>query len=117
MTELKANQSKYEFKNILDNLARKDQDFDDVKFDQEDFIIRIYNDKGVEIQLKDRSAGDKQLIALSFIWALTKTAGLALPFVIDTPLGRLDSIHRNHIIKYYFNALSDQVIIYRLIQK
>jgi DNA sulfur modification protein DndD len=111
ITELKANQIRYEFKNILDKLVRKDQDFDEVEFDQNEFLIRIYNDKGTEIQLNERSAGEKQIIALSFIWALTKTAGLSLPFVIDTPLGRLDSIHRNHIIKHYFNALSDQVII------
>lgn len=111
MTDLKANQIRTEFESILEKLARKDQDFDEVEFDQDDFMIRIYNDKGVEIKLKDRSAGEKQIIALSFIWALTKTAGLSLPFVIDTPLGRLDSIHRNHIIRHYFNALSDQVII------
>lgn len=111
MTELKATQIRTEFATILEKLARKDQDFEDVEFDQKDFVIRIYNDKGVEIKLKDRSAGEKQIIALSFIWALTKTAGLSLPFVIDTPLGRLDSIHRNHIIHHYFNALSDQVII------
>jgi DNA sulfur modification protein DndD len=111
MTELKATQIRTEFSTILEKLARKDQDFEDVEFDQKDFVIRIYNDKGVEIKLKDRSAGEKQIIALSFIWALTKTAGLSLPFVIDTPLGRLDSIHRNHIIHHYFNALSDQVII------
>lgn len=111
MTELKATQIRSEFESILEKLARKEQDFDEVEFDQNEYIIRIFNDKGVEIQLKDRSAGEKQIIALSFIWALTKTAGLSLPFVIDTPLGRLDSIHRNHIIRYYFNALSDQVII------
>lgn len=111
MTELKATQIRTEFETILEKLARKDQDFNDVEFDQDDYVIRIYNDKGAEIKLKDRSAGEKQIIALSFIWALTKTADLSLPFVIDTPLGRLDSIHRNHIIHHYFNALSDQVII------
>jgi DNA sulfur modification protein DndD len=111
MTDLKASQIRTEFETILAKLARKDQDFDEVKFDENAFVIRIYNDKGVEIKLKDRSAGEKQIIALSFIWSLTKTAGLSLPFVIDTPLGRLDSIHRNHIIRHYFNALSDQVII------
>lgn len=111
MTELKATQIRTEFANILEKLARKGQDFEEVEFDQTDFVIRIYNDKGAEIKLKDRSAGEKQIIALSFIWALTKTAGLSLPFVIDTPLGRLDSIHRNHIIRHYFNALSEQVII------
>lgn len=111
MTQLKATQIRTEFQNILEKLTRKGDDFDEVEFNEDDFVIRIFNDRGSEIQLNTRSAGEKQIIALSFIWALTKTAGLSLPFVIDTPLGRLDSIHRNHIIRNYFNALSDQVII------
>ncbi|EZP75803.1 ATPase [Parageobacillus genomosp. 1] len=111
ITDLKASRIKFEFQNILEKLIRKDQEFFDVEFDQQHYIIKIYNDKGQPVRLKDRSAGEMQIIALSFIWALTKTAGLPLPFVIDTPLGRLDSIHRNHLIKYYFNMLSDQVII------
>jgi DNA sulfur modification protein DndD len=111
VTKLKAQKIKYEFKNILDRLVQKEEDFQDVEFNENDFVIRIYNDRGAEVKLADRSAGEKQIIALSFIWALTKTAGFKLPFVIDTPLGRLDSIHRSHIIRNYFNLLSDQVII------
>lgn len=111
VTKMKAQKIKYEFKNILDHLIRKDQEFQEVEFSDLDYVVRIFNDRGAEVKLSDRSAGEKQIIALSFIWALTKTAGLKLPFVIDTPLGRLDSIHRSHIIKHYFNLLSDQVII------
>ncbi|KIV56071.1 hypothetical protein AM501_20580 [Aneurinibacillus migulanus] len=111
MTDYKANKLKHEFESILRKLVRKNEDFEKVVFDKKDFVIRIYNDRGSEIRLQDRSAGEKQIIALAFIWALTKTAGISLPFVIDTPLGRLDSIHRSHIIQHYFNVLSDQVII------
>ena len=31
--------------------------------------------------------------------------------VIDTPLGRLDSVHRQHIIERYFPHASHQVIL------
>lgn len=111
VTSIKAQKIKFEFKHILERLVQKEQDFVEVDFDEEDFVIKIYNDRGAEVKLADRSAGEKQIIALAYIWALTKTAGLKLPFVIDTPLGRLDSLHRSHIVRYYFNLLSDQVII------
>lgn len=110
-TKLKAQKIKYEFTNIMERLVQKEQEFQEIEFSEKDFVVRIYNDRGAEVKLSDRSAGEKQIISLSFIWALTKTAGLKLPFIIDTPLGRLDSVHRNHIIKHYFNLLSDQVII------
>ncbi|GFR37189.1 hypothetical protein PRECH8_04850 [Insulibacter thermoxylanivorax] len=111
VTSIKTQKIKFEFKHILERLVQKEQDFVEVDFDEEDFVIKIYNDRGAEVKLADRSAGEKQIIALAYIWALTKTAGLKLPFVIDTPLGRLDSLHRSHIVRYYFNLLSDQVII------
>ncbi|MFD1394561.1 DNA sulfur modification protein DndD [Kroppenstedtia eburnea] len=111
MTQLKVAKIKKLFMDILDKLIRKDQEFSRIEFNERDFIIRIFNEYDREINLNNRSAGEKQIIALSFIWALTKTAGVSLPFVIDTPLGRLDSIHRQHLIDYYFTQLSDQVII------
>ena len=45
------------------------------------------------------------------IWALTKVSGTDFPFVIDTPLARLDSIHRSNLVNRFFVNLSDQVII------
>lgn len=110
-TRFKSAKIRNEFKSILEQLIRKDQEFFDVEFDEKKYTFQIFDYQGNKINLQDRSAGEKQIIALSFIWALTKTAGLPLPFVIDTPLGRLDSIHRNHLVKYFFNRLSDQVII------
>ncbi|MGA8942501.1 MAG: DNA sulfur modification protein DndD [Thermoactinomyces sp.] len=110
-TKLKSSKIRNEFKFILDQLIRKDQEFFDVEFDENKYTFQIFDLQGNKINLQDRSAGEKQIIALSFIWALTKTAGFPLPFVIDTPLARLDSIHRDHLVKYFFNQLSDQVII------
>ena len=110
VTVLKAHQLKEQIELILRTLFRKN-DLAFVEFSPEDFTLRIFDEEYEEIDLVSRSEGEKQLIALSMIWALTKVSGSNLPFVIDTPLARLDSIHRSNIVNQYFTCLSEQVII------
>jgi DNA sulfur modification protein DndD len=57
------------------------------------------------------SAGERQLLAIATIWGLTKSTASALPLVVDTPLGRLDSIHRKTLLGQFFPEASHQVII------
>ncbi|WP_243387439.1 DNA sulfur modification protein DndD [Bacillus kexueae] len=110
VTVLKARQLKTEIENILNQLFRKD-DFQRVEFHPEKFTLTIFNQLGQPIDLMSRSEGEKQLIALAMIWALTKVSGSKFPFVIDTPLARLDSIHRSNLVNHYFTKLSEQVVI------
>lgn len=57
------------------------------------------------------SEGEKQLVAISVLWALRKTSGRKLPVVIDTPLGRLDSVHRDRLVREYLPHVAKQVIV------
>lgn len=57
------------------------------------------------------SAGEKQLMVISFLWALAICSKKKLPVIIDTPLSRMDSVHRVALIKTYFPNASDQTII------
>ena len=57
------------------------------------------------------SAGEKQLLAIAFLWSLARVSGKNLPVAIDTPLGRLDSSHRTNLIQRYFPSVSHQVIL------
>lgn len=102
---------KNEFETMLKKLFRKQDEFGKIEFDLDTFSIRLYNDKMQEISMQERSAGEMQMISSSLIWALTRASNLNLPVVIDTPLGRLDSQHRTHLIEHYYRHLSDQVII------
>lgn len=110
VTIMKAKQLKQEIETIIQQLFRK-EDFHQIVFDPDEFILRIYDQYEKQIDLQSRSEGEKQLIALAMIWALTKVSGSDFPFVIDTPLARLDSIHRTNLVNHYFTKLSDQVII------
>lgn len=111
MTELKANYIKEEFSNMLTKLFRKKDEFGKIEFDINSYTVKLYSDQMQEISIQDRSAGEMQMISSALIWALTKASDLSLPMVIDTPLGRLDSFHRNHLINHYYKELSEQVII------
>ncbi len=57
------------------------------------------------------SAGEKEIFALSLLWGLAQTSQLNLPIIIDTPLSRLDSVHRDNIVNHYFPNAATQVII------
>ncbi|MCI0604595.1 DNA sulfur modification protein DndD [bacterium] len=99
------------FSSIFNNLARKEDVLSEVKIHQEDFSVTLYNRHAVQIAKNQLSAGEKQIYAISLLWALSKVSGRPLPVMIDTPLGRLDSDHRRHIVENYFPRASHQVII------
>lgn len=64
-----------------------------------------------EINKRDLSAGEKQLFAIAFIHALSRLSGRHIPFVIDTPLGRLDHEHRRRFVADFIPNASHQVIL------
>ncbi len=94
----------------LELLLRKDRLIQGVAIDPETFAVSLYGGRG-EIRPASLSAGERQLTALSLLWALARAAGLPLPVVIDTPLGRLDAGHREHVVQRYLPAASHQVVV------
>lgn len=66
---------------------------------------------GNEIDKSSLSAGEKQLMVISLLWSLALCSKKKLPVIIDTPLSRLDSAHRESLIKTYFPYASEQTII------
>ena len=51
------------------------------------------------------------MFAISILWGLAITSGYKLPVIIDTPIARLDSAHRNNFINKYLPNASSQVIV------
>ena len=44
-------------------------------------------------------------------WAIIKSSGQNIPFIIDTPFARIDMEHREQLAKLFFTSVSNQVII------
>lgn len=64
-----------------------------------------------KVDVNSFSKGEQQIYIMSLYWALIKTSNNEIPFVIDTPYARIDSIHRDRITSRFFPSLSKQVII------
>ena len=93
------------------HLVRKPGLVNSLSIDPESFEVQLVNDRGRLVKRDDLSAGEKQLLAISILWGLAKTAGIPMPVVVDTPLGRLDSKHRIKLIEHYFPQASHQVLL------
>ena len=92
-------------------LAYKKHLIKEIQMDPVTLDLHYLNGKGEEIEKKKLSAGEKQLMVISLLWALAICSKKKLPVIIDTPLSRLDSIHREALITTYFPNASDQTII------
>ena len=108
----KSDELKSNFLKIFNYLLRKEEYVTDIDIDLEKFLITLYDRNGTPIPKKKLSLGEKQIFAISMLWALTNTSSRQLPFIIDTPLGRLDSDHRTNLIQEFFPKASDQMIIF-----
>jgi DNA sulfur modification protein DndD len=93
-------------------LHRKRQLKHTVAIDRETYELRLTEDGGKRVSASELSAGERQLLAVSVLWALARASGRRLPTVIDTPLGRLDSKHRHYLVENYFPQASHQVILF-----
>jgi len=83
----------------------------DLEINDKTYEITVRDKSGHEVKKSSLSAGEKEVFALSLLWGLAQTSQLNLPIIIDTPLSRLDSIHRDNIVKHYFPNAANQVII------
>lgn len=99
---------------ILDSfshLARKSDLIGSIAIDPESMGLTLTSPTGETMGTQQLSAGERQLLAVSTLWALAKATGRTIPIVIDTPLGRLDGDHRTSIVERYFPDAGQQVVL------
>jgi DNA sulfur modification protein DndD len=111
LIEKKVNQLQDSVTECFNLLCRKKDTLRTIRIDSKNFSISLCDRQNRPLQKAQLSAGEKQIYAVSMLWALAKTSGRPLPIVIDTPLARLDSDHRRLLIEHYFPLASHQVIV------
>lgn len=92
-------------------LLRKSRLVTALRIDPETFAVTLTGSDGQPLPFNRLSAGERQLLATSLLWGLARASGRPIPTIIDTPLGRLDSSHRHHLVERYFPVASHQVIL------
>ncbi|MEY3866392.1 MAG: hypothetical protein RLZZ338_283 [Cyanobacteriota bacterium] len=111
LTLKKLNQLENEVTECFRYLLHKSDLVHRVVIDTKTFCLSLYDPHGLTVPKHRLSAGEKQLLAIAFLWGLARVSGRHLPVAIDTPLGRLDSSHRHNLLERYFPCASHQVIL------
>ncbi len=111
LTKARVKSLEQHFVESYKKLARKEDLQLTAAINPKTFDVELIDENGNKINRKAMSAGEKQIYAISILEALGKTSGRKLPIIIDTPLGRLDSHHRDKLVENYFPTASHQVVI------
>ena len=101
--------------NIFEGIQKcfhKNKLISNISINPETYNVTLYRENGNEISREELSKGELQMYATAIVWGLAKTSGRPLPFVIDTPLARLDEQHRENLIQNFYPSASHQTIIF-----
>lgn len=116
LTEIKSTILAQIRENTEENMNRY---FNDLIWKDEDYTVELGDDYTVSVygrhgdnKIGSLSAGEKQVLALSFMSALTKISGFNAPIVIDTPLGRISSKPKKRIAQNLPSYLMDTQITF-----
>ncbi len=93
-------------------LSNKSEFYDSVVIDEEALNISVKTKHGNQKPQSELSAGERQIFATALLWALADISGRPLPFIVDTPLGRLDQPHRENMVQHFFPEAAHQVVVF-----
>ena len=72
--------------------------------------VQLLNSVGEDVREQRLSAGEEQIFTQALIWSIAKVSRRTFPFVVDTPLGRLDTEHVAAVLRD-FTARDGQVLL------
>lgn len=94
---------------VFKSITNKPKEYEEVALN-EDFSLRVITKSGNKIEPEKLSAGEKEVLAFSFIAGLNLASDNPAPLVMDTPFGHLDIHHRNGLLEA-LPTLPNQVIL------
>lgn len=94
------------------SLSNKSGFYEGVEIDEDEMQISVRTIHDNNKPQSDLSAGERQIFATALLWALADISGRPLPFMVDTPLGRLDQPHRDNLIQHFFPSASHQMLLF-----
>ncbi|WP_400260897.1 AAA family ATPase [Sphingobacterium sp. SG20118] len=103
----------------LKKIMHKSDFVQDVKVNVHDDVMDIDlldKDKNV-IDKESLSKGEQQLYATALLKALVDESGIQFPVFIDSPLQKFDKFHSQNIIREFYPSISEQVVLFPLLEK
>jgi len=84
----------------------------------EDLIdIELLDQKGNLINKDGLSKGEQQLYATALLKALVEESNIRFPLFVDSPLQKLDKQHARNIVTEFYPTISEQVVLFPLLEK
>lgn len=120
--------SRDELESMKDNIVssvreeieiKMDEYFNEIIWKEEDYTVILTEEYQVRVEgprndnkIGSLSAGERQVLAFSFLAALTSVSGFNAPLVIDTPLGRISSTPKRRLAQNLPEYIDDTQITF-----
>ncbi|WP_043931890.1 DNA sulfur modification protein DndD [Bacillus sp. EB01] len=107
----KLQQVQIEATSMLKRIFRKHNYVSTILIDSDTYNVILLDSQKEHIEKTTLSAGEKEILLISLIWAIFKCSGRKVPFIFDTLLGRLDKTHKAGVLKEFIPNSGRQAII------
>jgi len=103
----------------LSKLMHKKEFISNVRVNIADDVmdIDLLDKEGNIIEKDSLSKGEQQLYATALLKALVDESGIKFPVFIDSPLQKFDKFHSRNIISEFYPNISEQVVLFPLLEK
>jgi DNA sulfur modification protein DndD len=96
---------------MLKKIFRKHNYVSSIIINHETYDVVLLDSNKEQIEKTTLSAGEKEILLISIIWAIFKCSGRKVPFIFDTLLGRLDKTHKAAVLTEFIPNCGRQAII------